>query len=184
MVVTIAERIHLFPSRTQKLSSLTPKVLGLDPGRIGSCHLPTEKTPHRGVFSCWRRELNFWGKPQPKKIEKREKIFAALHLLLSSLTPKVLGLDPGRIGSCHLPTKKERLSGVLFLFVRNPLHWRGTKGWVIFQKYVIPSAVEECPYYNADTLRQAQGDVNRTRPTPLPPSHGGGKKKTPPLEGD
>ena len=39
MVVTIAERIHLFPSRTQKLSSLTPKVLGLDPGRIGSCHL-------------------------------------------------------------------------------------------------------------------------------------------------
>ena len=29
MVVTIAERTHLFPSRTQKLSSLTPKVLGL-----------------------------------------------------------------------------------------------------------------------------------------------------------
>ena len=29
MAVTIAERIHLFPSRTQKLSSLAPKVLGL-----------------------------------------------------------------------------------------------------------------------------------------------------------
>ena len=29
MAVTIAERIHLFPFRTQKLSSLTPKVLGL-----------------------------------------------------------------------------------------------------------------------------------------------------------
>ena len=43
MAVTIAERIHLFPSRTQKLSSLTPKVLGLAPGRIGSCRL-SEKT--------------------------------------------------------------------------------------------------------------------------------------------
>ena len=29
MAVTIAERIHLFPYRTQKLSSLAPKVLGL-----------------------------------------------------------------------------------------------------------------------------------------------------------
>ena len=52
MVVTIAERIHLFPSRTQKLSSLTPKVLGLDPGRIGSCHLSdTEKHSQCECFS-------------------------------------------------------------------------------------------------------------------------------------
>ena len=44
MVVTIAERIHLFPSRTQKLSSLTPKVLSGPPlGRIGSCHLSNRK---------------------------------------------------------------------------------------------------------------------------------------------
>ncbi len=40
MAVTIAERIHLYPFRTQKLSSLTPKVLGPAPGRIGSCRLP------------------------------------------------------------------------------------------------------------------------------------------------
>ena len=39
IAVTIAERIHLFSYRTQKLSSLTPKVLGLAPGRIGSCRL-------------------------------------------------------------------------------------------------------------------------------------------------
>ena len=39
MAVTIAERIHLYPFRTQKLSSLTPKVLGFAPGRIGSCRL-------------------------------------------------------------------------------------------------------------------------------------------------
>jgi hypothetical protein len=36
--VTIAERTHLFPSRTQKLSSLTSKVLGGQlPGRIDRC---------------------------------------------------------------------------------------------------------------------------------------------------
>ena len=35
----IAERIHLFPYRTQKLSFLTPKVLvGSLTGRIGNCH--------------------------------------------------------------------------------------------------------------------------------------------------
>ena len=50
MVVTIAERIHLFPSRTQKLSSLTPKVLGLDPGRIGSCHLQIWKSTSNEVL--------------------------------------------------------------------------------------------------------------------------------------
>ena len=47
MVVTIAERIHLFPSRTQKLSSLTPKVLSGPPlGRIGSCHLSILRGHH------------------------------------------------------------------------------------------------------------------------------------------
>ena len=39
IVVMIAERIHLFPYRTQKLSFLTPKVLvGSLTGRIGNCH--------------------------------------------------------------------------------------------------------------------------------------------------
>ena len=39
IVVTIAERSHLFPFRTQKLSSPAPKVLvGLLTGRIGRCH--------------------------------------------------------------------------------------------------------------------------------------------------
>ena len=38
IAVTIASRIHLFSFRTQKLSSITPKVLGWTrPGRIGSC---------------------------------------------------------------------------------------------------------------------------------------------------
>ena len=38
IAVTIALRIHLFSFRTQKLSSITPKVLGWTrPGRIGSC---------------------------------------------------------------------------------------------------------------------------------------------------
>ena len=37
-MVTMAEGIHLFPYRTQKLSLLTPMVLGgRPPGRLGSC---------------------------------------------------------------------------------------------------------------------------------------------------
>ena len=36
--VTIAERKHLYPSRTQKLSSLAPMILGGKlPGKVGSC---------------------------------------------------------------------------------------------------------------------------------------------------
>ena len=39
-MVIIAERIHLFPYRTQKLSSPAPKVLGGKlPGRVGSSHV-------------------------------------------------------------------------------------------------------------------------------------------------
>ena len=39
-MVTIARRIHLFPFRTQKLSSLALKVLGGKlPGRIGRSHV-------------------------------------------------------------------------------------------------------------------------------------------------
>ena len=38
-VVTMARRIHLFPSRTQKLSFLAPIVVGGKlPARIGRCH--------------------------------------------------------------------------------------------------------------------------------------------------
>ena len=38
--MAIAEKTHLFPYRTQKLSSHTPKVLGWGrPGRIGSCRI-------------------------------------------------------------------------------------------------------------------------------------------------
>ena len=37
----MAERIHLFPSRTQKLSSLTPTIAGWQrPVKIGSCRIP------------------------------------------------------------------------------------------------------------------------------------------------
>ena len=36
--VTIAGRTHLFPSRTQKLSSLAPMILGGKlPGKVGRC---------------------------------------------------------------------------------------------------------------------------------------------------
>ena len=36
----MALRTHLFPSRTQKLSSIAPKVLGWTrPGRLGRCRI-------------------------------------------------------------------------------------------------------------------------------------------------
>ena len=45
IAVTIARRIHLFSSRTQKLSFATPKVLvGQLTGRIGSCRIQLRNT--------------------------------------------------------------------------------------------------------------------------------------------
>ena len=39
-MVLLTSRVHLFPSRTQKLSSIVPKILGWQhPGKIGRCQL-------------------------------------------------------------------------------------------------------------------------------------------------
>ena len=50
--VTIAGRLHLFPSRTQKLSSLAPMILGGKlPGKVGRCRFfITRKAPFRCFF--------------------------------------------------------------------------------------------------------------------------------------
>ena len=49
--VAIAEWIHLFPSRTQSLSTHTSKVLGWRrPGRIESCWFNSKTPAHAGVF--------------------------------------------------------------------------------------------------------------------------------------
>ena len=48
----MAEGIHLYPSRTQKLSPLTPMVLGWRrPGRVGSCQMKSasQDAVYRGV---------------------------------------------------------------------------------------------------------------------------------------
>ena len=59
MVVTIEERIHLFPFRTQKLSSLSPKVLSGTPlGRIGCCHLSIAGD-HHSMTSCFFISLRY-----------------------------------------------------------------------------------------------------------------------------
>ena len=51
-LVTIAKRIHLFPYRTQQLSSYTSKVLGWKrPGRIDSCQLNLKINE----FTLWSR---------------------------------------------------------------------------------------------------------------------------------
>ena len=63
MVVTIEERIHLFPFRTQKLSSLSPKVLSGTPlGRIGCCHLSIAGD-HHSMTSCFFYLSEIWGRP-------------------------------------------------------------------------------------------------------------------------
>ena len=50
-LVLIATRVHLFPSRTQKLSPCTPTILGWRrPGKIGSCRIPQKQTARKGVL--------------------------------------------------------------------------------------------------------------------------------------
>ena len=50
-MVTIAKRIHLFPYRTQKLSSLVSKILGWRrPGKIESCHLKDKREKISSLF--------------------------------------------------------------------------------------------------------------------------------------
>ena len=49
--MTIAERSHLFPSRTQKLSSLALMILGGTlPGKVGRCRFLKERTIQRVVL--------------------------------------------------------------------------------------------------------------------------------------
>ena len=52
--VVMTERSHLFPYRTQKLSSPVPKVLGWTrPGRIGRCRFPLKESQSRLFsFTC------------------------------------------------------------------------------------------------------------------------------------
>ena len=60
VLVTIERRTHLFPSRTQKLSSSSPKVLGWRrPGRIGHCQ-NTKKLESASFpfFMFWRVVIN------------------------------------------------------------------------------------------------------------------------------
>ena len=50
-MVAIAKRIHLFPYRTQKLSSLVSKILGWRrPGKIESCHLKDKREKISSLF--------------------------------------------------------------------------------------------------------------------------------------
>ena len=52
--VIMKQRIHLFPFRTQKLSSALPKVLyGTLYGRIGSCRISIKKHPFSVENGCF-----------------------------------------------------------------------------------------------------------------------------------
>ena len=58
MAVTIAERIHLFPYRTQKLSSLTPMVLLLAGEQVVAA-FQTKKDTLVGVLFCLKVDIIF-----------------------------------------------------------------------------------------------------------------------------
>ena len=68
-MVTIAERIHLFPFRTQKLSSLALMVLGGKlPGRVGRSHVKCSKVAQR-----WSNRLltgRLWVRAPPLEPKK------------------------------------------------------------------------------------------------------------------
>ena len=52
--VIMKQRIHLFPFRTQKLSSALPKVLcGTLHGRIGSCRISIKKSTYNICCKCF-----------------------------------------------------------------------------------------------------------------------------------
>ena len=57
-LVLIAMRVHLIPSRTQKLSSFAPTILGGRlPGKIGNAN--TENHIHKDVvFSCFIEKID------------------------------------------------------------------------------------------------------------------------------
>ena len=61
--MTMAERIHLFPSRTQKLSSHAPIILGGKlPGNVGRCrfvNLGCYLQPNYGPMVKWLRHRPF-----------------------------------------------------------------------------------------------------------------------------
>ena len=47
--MSIASRVHLFPYRTQKLSSIVPKILGWKrPGKLGRCQHPPNRVDSVG----------------------------------------------------------------------------------------------------------------------------------------
>ena len=57
-MVTIARGIHLFPSRTQKLSPVSPMVLGWKrPGRVGSRQIREERARRCPFFISRGREV-------------------------------------------------------------------------------------------------------------------------------
>ena len=67
--VTMAKGIHLFPSRTQKLSLSAPMVLGWRrPGRVGRCRIPQKALHLQGFFylltHLWRRLSVSWRTPE------------------------------------------------------------------------------------------------------------------------
>ena len=83
----MTERFHLFPSRTQKLSSPVLKVLGWTrPGRISRCRIPISPGFARvkGAF------LSFWGRENPP----RERLGAGMRLSF----PMILVFSAGSRG--------------------------------------------------------------------------------------
>ena len=130
--------VHLFPSRTQKLSTCTPTILGGRlPGKIGNANTKPRlksrgfflaKTCHRHVFYA-RTILGLPGKPGNANTKPRLKsrgFFLAKtchrHVFYART---ILGL-PGKIGNANTKTSPEMVR--FFLACKCPLDTCGRQG--------------------------------------------------------
>ena len=90
--MTIAQRTHLYPSRTQKLSSVALMILGGRlPGKVGRCQLKNQYNSYWFVCSY------------PVVIAQRTHLYPSRTQKLSFVALMILGGRlPGKVGHCRL----------------------------------------------------------------------------------
>ena len=81
--VTMAKGIHLFPSRTQKLSLSAPMVLGWRrPGRVGRCRIQMKAPSESWGFFIWITEIS----DSPGQFASREASYLAFLKAVEALS--------------------------------------------------------------------------------------------------
>ena len=101
--VVMTERSHLFPSRTQQLSSPVPKVLGWTrPGRIGRCRFPLQGSRKASFFVVLVlfRSLRITGKcGSINLVVRRRSYVREAHIYCASKMCKQEAVILGNVGA-------------------------------------------------------------------------------------